>query len=117
MPDSINCLFCKAARGELPIKKLYEDDEVLGFADLYPQAPLHALFIPKRHIATVDALEEADSTLVGRLVWAAARMAREEGHADDGYRLVFNCNAHGGQTVFHLHLHLLAGRPLAWPPG
>jgi len=112
-----NCLFCKAVRGALPIQKLYEDEAVLGFADVHPQAPLHALFIPKRHIATTDALLEADSLLVGRLAWAAAVVARERGHADNGYRLVFNCNAYGGQTVFHLHLHLLAGRPLAWPPG
>jgi histidine triad (HIT) family protein len=78
---------------------------------------LHALFIPKRHIATTDALVETDSALVGRLAWAAAHYARQQGHADNGYRLVFNCNAYGGQTVFHLHLHLLAGRPMAWPPG
>jgi len=118
LPDTLEaCLFCKAVRGELPIKKLYEDNEVLAFADLRPQAPLHALFIPKRHISTTDALVETDSPLVGRLAWAAAHVARQQGHADNGYRLVFNCNAYGGQTVFHLHLHLLAGRPLDWPPG
>ncbi|MCL2625693.1 MAG: histidine triad nucleotide-binding protein [Cystobacterineae bacterium] len=113
----LECLFCKAARGDLPVKRLYEDDEVLGFADVRPQAPLHALFIPKRHIASADALTEADCALAGRLAWAAAQLARQQGHAEDGYRLVYNCNAYGGQTVFHLHLHLLAGRPLGWPPG
>jgi len=111
------CLFCRAVRGELGVSRLYEDEAVLGFEDIRPQAPLHMLFIPKRHVASTDALTEADSALAGRLLWAAANFARQRGYAEDGYRLVVNCNAHGGQTVFHLHVHLLAGRPLGWPPG
>ena len=112
-----DCLFCKIVAGAIPARKLFEDDEALAFADLHPQAPLHALVIPKRHIATLNDLSSDDEPLVGHLHTIAAHLAREAGYAESGYRVVFNCNRQGGQTVFHVHLHLLAGRGLDWPPG
>lgn len=110
-------LFDKIIRREIPADIVYEDDEILAFRDISPQAPLHVLFIPKRAIATLDDLVESDAALVGKLFVAAARYARENGVAEDGYRCVINCNRHGGQSVYHLHLHLLAGRQMTWPPG
>lgn len=110
-------LFDKIIRREIPADIVYEDDEILAFRDISPQAPLHVLFIPKRAIATLDDLVESDAVLVGKLFVAAARYARENGVAEDGYRCVINCNRHGGQSVYHLHLHLLAGRQMTWPPG
>ena len=112
-----DCLFCKIVAGAIPARKLFEDDEALAFADLHPQAPLHALVIPKRHIATLNDLSSDDEPLVGHLHTIAAHLAREAGYAESGYRVVLNCNRQGGQTVFHVHLHLLAGRGLDWPPG
>ncbi len=112
-----DCLFCKIVRGEIPAKVLYRDDEVLAFEDINPQAPFHVLVIPCRHISTLNDTEAGDEGLLGRLVLCAARLARERGHAADGYRTVFNCNRGAGQTVFHIHLHLLAGRSMDWPPG
>ena len=113
----MSCLFCRIAAGEIPASKVYEDADVLAFNDINPQAPLHVLIIPKRHIATTNDLAESDQALVGQLVRRAAAIAGENGYADRGYRTVFNCNAEAGQTVFHIHLHLLAGRNLGWPPG
>ena len=113
----MSCLFCRIASGEIPASKVYEDDEVLAFNDINPQAPLHVLVIPKRHISTTNDLSATDDGLVGTLVRRAAGIAREAGYADRGYRVVMNCNAEAGQTVFHIHLHLLAGRGLGWPPG
>ncbi len=113
----MSCLFCRIAAGDIPASKVYEDADVLAFNDLNPQAPLHVLIIPKRHIATTNDLAESDQALVGQLVRRAAAIAAEQGYADRGYRTVFNCNAEAGQTVFHIHLHLLAGRRLGWPPG
>ena len=113
----MSCLFCRIVNGEIPASKVYEDAEVLAFNDITPQAPLHVLVVPKRHIATTNDLAETDLALVGQLVRRAAAIAAEKGYADRGYRTVFNCNAEAGQTVFHIHLHLLAGRPLGWPPG
>jgi histidine triad (HIT) family protein len=110
-------LFAKIIRREIPADIVYEDDAVLAFRDINPQAPVHVLFIPKRPVATLNDLGEEDATLVGKLVIAAARWAKAQGFADDGYRVVMNCNRDGGQTVFHIHLHLLAGRALQWPPG
>lgn len=110
-------LFAKIIRREIPADIVFEDDEVLAFRDINPQAPVHVLFIPKRPIATLDDLIETDDALIGRLVRAAAEYARREGLAENGYRTVFNCRDDGGQTVFHLHLHLLAGRRMSWPPG
>lgn len=114
MADTI---FGKIVRREIPAQIVYEDDAVLGFRDLNPQAPVHVLFIPKQAVATLNDFSAGHAELIGRLVLAAASWAKEQGFADDGYRCVFNCNRDGGQTVFHVHLHLLAGRPLAWPPG
>ena len=113
----MSCLFCRIASGEIPASKVYEDDEVLAFNDINPQAPLHVLVIPKRHISTTNDLSTQDDALIGTLVRRAAAIAREKGYADRGYRSVLNCNAEAGQTVFHIHLHLLAGRGLGWPPG
>ncbi len=113
----MSCLFCRIIAGESPSSKVYEDDEVFAFNDINPQAPLHVLIVPKRHIATVNDLAPGDEALVGTLVRRAAAIAAENGYAERGYRTVFNCNAEAGQTVFHVHLHLLAGRSLGWPPG
>ena len=113
----MSCLFCRIIAGEIPSSKVYEDDEVFAFNDINPQAPLHVLIVPKRHIATVNDLAPGDDALVGTLVRRAAAIAAEKGYAERGYRSVFNCNAEAGQTVFHVHLHLLAGRRLGWPPG
>jgi len=112
-----DCIFCKIAAGEIPAEKVYEDDQVVGFRDLNPQAPVHVLLIPRRHIATLNDLTEGDEALVGHLYHVAARIAADEGLAERGYRTVMNCNAEGGQTVFHIHLHLLGGRQMTWPPG
>lgn len=110
-------IFGKIIRREIPADIVYEDDEILGFRDVNPQAPVHVLFIPKRPLATLNEAEAADAPLLGRLLLACAEYAKQEGLADQGYRTVVNCNAHGGQTVFHLHVHLLAGRAMHWPPG
>jgi histidine triad (HIT) family protein len=114
MPD---CLFCKLLAGEIPASIVYEDERVIAFRDINPQAPTHVLVIPRRHIATLNDLGPEDDGLVGELVRRAAAIAKEQGHAERGYRVVFNCNADAGQTVFHIHLHLVAGRKLGWPPG
>lgn len=114
---SDNCLFCKIAAGEIPAKLVHEDEHAVAFEDINPQAPLHALVIPRKHIATLNDLEPADTELAGHLVRVAAKIAADHGYDGRGYRTVFNCNGEGGQTVFHIHLHLLAGRSLTWPPG
>ncbi len=110
-------LFAKIIRREIPADIVYEDDDILAFRDIAPKAPLHVLFIPKKPIRNLDAATAGDVEILGRLVLAAAAYARQEGFAEQGYRCVFNTNADGGQTVSHLHLHLLAGRSLHWPPG
>jgi histidine triad (HIT) family protein len=110
-------LFGKIIRREIPADIVYEDDDVLAFRDVNPQAPVHVLFIPKKPIATLNDASEDDATLIGKLLLSATRWARQQGFADDGYRCVINCNRNGGQTVFHLHVHLLAGRQMHWPPG
>lgn len=110
-------LFGKIIRREIPAHIVYEDDHVLAFRDINPQAPVHVLFIPKQAIPTLDDLQPEHAELAGRLLLAAADYARREGFADAGYRTVINCRDDGGQTVHHLHLHLLAGRALTWPPG
>ena len=114
MADTI---FGKIIRREIPADIVYEDDDVLAFKDLNPQAPVHVLFVPKRALATLNDATPADAELIGKLVLAAAAYARRECFDQDGYRTVINCNEHGGQTVFHLHVHLLAGRRMHWPPG
>jgi len=113
----MSCLFCRIVSGEIPASKVYEDADVIAFNDINPQAPLHVLVIPKRHIATLNDVGDGDEAIVGTLVRTAAAIASEKGFAERGYRTVFNCNAEAGQTVFHIHLHLLAGRRLGWPPG
>lgn len=112
-----DCLFCKIAGGEIPADIVFESDTAVAFRDISPQAPTHALVIPRRHIATINDIQEGDQGVVGDLFLAAAQIAAEEGIADDGYRVVMNCNAGAGQTVFHIHLHLLGGRAMTWPPG
>lgn len=113
MPD---CLFCRIAGREIPAQVVYEDEEVLGFRDIHPQAPVHVLFIPKVHVASLKDAEDGHAGLLGRLLLAARATAEQFGLAD-GYRVVNNCGAGAGQTVFHLHFHLLGGRDFAWPPG
>jgi len=112
-----DCLFCRIVNREIPGSIVYEDDQVLAFNDINPQAPTHVLLIPKRHIESLNALEPDDDRLVGELVRRAAAIAKERGLAAGGFRTVFNTNRDAGQTVFHVHLHLLGGRSLSWPPG
>jgi histidine triad (HIT) family protein len=112
-----SCLFCRIIAGEIPASTVYEDDTLVAFNDVNPQAPLHVLVVPKRHIATVNDLTAAEDGLVGAMVRTAAAIAKDQGYDGPGFRTVFNCNAQAGQTVFHIHLHVLAGRALAWPPG
>ncbi len=111
------CLFCKIRDGQIPARVVYRDAHCLAFEDLRPQAPTHLLLIPNKHIATINDLTAADREVVGQLSVAAAALAKERGHAESGYRLVMNTLGDAGQTVFHIHLHLLAGRALSWPPG
>lgn len=112
-----DCLFCKIIAGDIPSENLYEDENVFAFRDISPVAPLHALIIPKKHIAMINDIESQDAELVGQLFLAAKNIAVQEGYTEAGYRTVMNCGEAAGQTVFHIHLHLLAGRDLDWPPG
>jgi histidine triad (HIT) family protein len=114
MPD---CLFCKIIAGEIPGAIVYQDDTVVAFKDINPQAPMHVLVVPRRHIATLNDLSDGDDALVGEMIRRAAALAKEHGYAERGYRTVFNCNADARQTVFHIHLHVLGGRRMSWPPG
>jgi histidine triad (HIT) family protein len=111
------CLFCRIIAGEIPGKFLYQDERLVVLQDVNPQAPLHALVIPRKHVASLNELSPDDDGLVGEMVRRAAAVAREHGVAERGYRTVFNCNSEAGQTVFHIHLHVIGGRPMAWPPG
>ena len=113
----MSCLFCRIVAGEIPASKVFEDDGVLAFNDVNPQAPLHVLIMPREHIATLNDLTPEHDALVGSMFRAAAALAKQHGYADRGYRTVFNCNREAGQSVFHIHLHLLAGRQMMWPPG
>jgi len=112
-----DCLFCKMVAGEIEPDIVYQDDEVIAFRDINPQAPVHVLIIPRRHISTINDLQSADAELTGKLFLAAGKIAEQEGIAEQGYRTVMNCNAGAGQTVFHVHLHMLGGRAMTWPPG
>ena len=112
-----DCLFCKIVKGDIPSSKVYEDDKVYAFRDIEPQAPVHILIIPKEHIASANELTEENASVVGHIFAVAAKIAKEEGIADGGYRIVNNCGEDGGQTVGHLHFHMLGGRSLQWPPG
>lgn len=110
-----DCLFCKMASGEIRPDVVFENETVLAFRDIQPQAPFHVLIIPKRHFATLNDVDDIET--VGELLTTASTLARDHGYADNGYRTVINCNQEGGQAVYHLHLHLLAGRQMHWPPG
>jgi histidine triad (HIT) family protein len=112
-----DCLFCKIIAGEIKGAIAYQDNDLVAIKDINPQAPLHVLIVPRRHIPTINDLEPEDDHLVGTLLRTAAALAKEHGYAESGYRTVFNCNADAGQTVFHIHLHVLGGRGLTWPPG
>lgn len=112
-----DCLFCKIRDGQIPAKIVHKDDQTLAFEDINPQAPMHVLVIPNRHIPTINDITVDDRELVGTLYQVAAKLAKDRGYADSGYRTVMNCNRDAGQTVFHIHLHVLAGRDLGWPPG
>ena len=113
----MSCLFCSVIAGEIPSKRIYEDADLVAFEDINPQAPLHCLVVPRRHVATLNDLDAGDDALVGSMVRRAAAIAKERGLDAGGYRTVFNCNREAGQTVFHIHLHVLGGRRLGWPPG
>jgi histidine triad (HIT) family protein len=113
----MSCLFCRIIAGEIPSSKVFEDADLFAFNDVNPQAPLHVLVVPKKHIATTNDLTAEDDALVGKIVRRAAAIAKDKGFDQRGYRTVLNCNSEAGQTVFHIHLHLLAGRHLGWPPG
>lgn len=112
----MDCLFCKIVAGEIPADIVYESDAALAFRDINAQAPTHVLVIPRKHIATINDIEIEDEGLVGSLYTAAREIARSEGIADDGYRVVMNCNESAGQSVFHIHLHVLGGKSMGWPP-
>lgn len=112
-----DCLFCRIIAGQAPASKIYEDDEMIAIEDIRPQAPMHALVIPRRHIATLNDLSPDDDELIGRMMRRAAAIAKERGVAERGYRTVFNCNRDALQSFFHIHLHVLGGRRLGWPPG
>jgi histidine triad (HIT) family protein len=112
-----DCLFCRIVNGEVPSTRVHEDDEIIAFRDIGPRAPTHILVIPRRHIASAAELTEGDGPMLGRLFAVTAQIARDQGIADGGYRIVTNVGVWGGQTVDHLHLHLMGGRPFVWPPG
>ncbi|MHC6203364.1 histidine triad nucleotide-binding protein [Breznakiellaceae bacterium SP9] len=112
-----DCIFCKISKGEIPCTKIYEDDEMLAFHDLNPQAPMHFLLIPKKHIKSIMELENTDAPLMGNLLYKAQELAKSLGCGERGARFVINCKEDGGQTVAHLHIHILGGRELGWPPG
>ncbi len=113
----MSCLFCKIAHAEIKTDYLYENEHIVAFRDIHPQAPQHILIIPRQHIATLNDLDESNKSLLGDMILVAKNLATEIGFAKNGYRILMNCNDDGGQTVYHIHLHLLAGRPMRWPPG
>jgi histidine triad (HIT) family protein len=112
-----NCLFCRIVSGSAPARRIYSDERLYAFHDINPQAPLHALIVPRKHVATLNDLTEEDDGLVGTMFRRAAAIAREHGYDERGYRTVLNCNRDAGQSVYHIHLHVLGGRRFAWPPG
>jgi histidine triad (HIT) family protein len=113
----MSCIFCRIVAGEIPASKVHEDERLVAFKDLNPQAPMHVLIVPRQHIPTLNDLTPSNDALAGEMIRLAAALAAAQGYGTSGYRTVFNCNADAGQTVFHIHLHVLAGRKLAWPPG
>lgn len=112
-----NCIFCKIAEGTIPAKIIYRDEQAIAFEDLNPQAPVHVLVIPKRHISSIQDVTERDRELLSHLMLTGTKIAKEKGLSDAGYRIVTNIGRDGGQSVFHLHWHILGGRPMGWPPG
>lgn len=112
-----DCLFCKIIKGEIPSNKVYEDDDVFAFRDINPQAPVHFLVIPKKHITSLMDMNEEDSGILGKMLYRAELIAKEEGLEKKGARFIFNCKEDAGQTVWHIHLHVLGGRKFGWPPG
>ncbi|MDF1643652.1 MAG: histidine triad nucleotide-binding protein [Pseudomonadales bacterium] len=113
----MSCIFCKIVAGEIPAQILYQDDDVLCFRDVAPQAPTHMLVIPKKHISSIAELESSDINLAGKILVTATQMAKEQGISESGYRVAMNCGEEGGQTVDHIHMHILGGRQMGWPPG
>lgn len=113
----MTCIFCKIVNGDLDADIAYQDEQLIAFHDVNPQADTHLLIIPRSHIATTNDIEPENAALLGRMVLVAKQLAKEVGIADEGYRLVMNCNHNGGQSVYHIHLHLLGGRRFTWPPG
>ncbi len=113
----MSCIFCRIANKEIPSNIVYEDDKVLAFHDINPQAPYHILVIPKKHLSTLLELTEEDKELVGHIYWVINKIAKDFGFSERGFRVVVNCKEEAGQTVFHIHFHVLAGRPMGWPPG
>lgn len=115
--SNLDCIFCKIVAGDIDADIVYQSEELVGFRDLNPQAPTHVLIIPRRHISTINDITESDAELIGQLFVAAKEIAAQEGISESGYRVTMNCNAGAGQSVFHVHLHLLGGRQFTWPPG
>lgn len=113
----MDCLFCKISKGDIPAIVVHRDDTVVAFEDIHPQAKHHIVIIPIKHIATLNEVEDKDKNLIGHLLMTASKLAKQLNIAEDGYRIVMNCNTQGGQTVFHIHVHLLGGRQMHWPPG
>ncbi len=113
----VDCLFCKIINKEINSDILFEDDDVLAFRDINPQAPTHILIVPQKHISTINDLQQEDEALTGKIILTAQSLVKQENIDENGYRLVFNCNSEGGQEVYHIHLHLLGGRRMQWPPG
>jgi len=113
----MDCLFCKIAQQQIPANIIYQDEQIVAFRDISPQAPVHALVIPRRHITTLNDLQPADADLLGQMILTAQRIAAQDNIAESGFRLAMNCNRDGGQTVYHIHLHVLGGRAMHWPPG
>ncbi len=111
------CIFCRIANGEIPSRRVHEDPEIVAFEDVNPQAPVHVLVVPRAHIPTLNDLDTASGALVGRIILVGREVARKKGLGERGYRLVWNCLEEAGQSVFHIHLHVLGGRPMGWPPG
>jgi histidine triad (HIT) family protein len=115
--ENNDCLFCKIVEKKIPADIVYESEDIIAFKDIEPKAPIHCLIIPKKHISTINDIDGSNSNIIGLMYEAAAQLARTLNVDKDGYRVVMNCNSNGGQTVYHIHLHFLAGRQLGWPPG
>ena len=115
--ENNDCLFCKIVEKKIPADIVYESEDIIAFKDIEPKAPIHCLIIPKKHISTINDIDGSNSNIIGLMYEAAAQLARIFNVDKDGYRVVMNCNSNGGQTVYHIHLHFLAGRQLSWPPG